>query len=191
MGVEVSTAPQGVDRSARAERLASTASARHEADAAVGALFRAESARLVSMLWAVTGDRRQAEDLTQEAFVRLYEHWHRLEDAERAVGWRRVTALNLARSGFRHLAVVRRRPPHAVRDVPSVEDDAVLDDDRRHLVAAVRQLPARQRECVVLRFFGEMSESAIAEATGLSHNTVKTHLRRGLGALERTMEDRR
>ena len=182
MGVEVTTAPQGVDRSVRTDR---------SMDAAIGALFRAESARLVSMLWAVTGDRRQAEDLAQEAFVRLYEHWDRLEDAERAAGWLRVTALNLARSGFRHLAVVRRRPPHAVRDVASLEDDAVLDDDRRHLVAALRRLPARQRECLVLRFFGDMTEPAIAAATGLSPNTVKTHLRRGLGALERTMEDRR
>ena len=70
----------------------------------------------------------------------------------------------------------------------SVDDDLVRDEKHRTVLAAVRTLPTRQRDCVTLRYFEELGIEAIALTLGVSPNSVKTHLRRGLAALERTLE---
>jgi RNA polymerase sigma factor (sigma-70 family) len=67
----------------------------------------------------------------------------------------------------------------------------VLRDDQKALVDAVRALPARQREALVLRFWLDLRESEIAEAMGISAGSVKVHVSRGMAALSRTLEERR
>jgi DNA-directed RNA polymerase specialized sigma24 family protein len=84
----------------------------------VEALFRAHGDELVGMLWVFARDRTVAEDLAQEAFVRLYQAWDRLEDSSRALAYLRATAFNLARSGF-------RRPTRAFPPATSSDPDRV------------------------------------------------------------------
>lgn len=159
----------------------------------VEALFRAHGDELVGMLWVFVGDRALAEDLAQEAFVRLFGAWDRLDDTSRAVGYLRATAFNLARAGFRRARLVGRE---AALGVSEAADDlpewrAVLRDDQQQVIEALRGLAPRQRECLVLRFWAEMSGPEIAEALQISANSVKTHTRRGLRGLERHLKEPR
>lgn len=162
-----------------------------EPDAAVGVerLFRAEARSLVGMLTVYVGDRALAEDLTQEAFARLQRSWGQIRERDRVVAYLRAIAFNLARSAHR-----RRRLFAPVPDVASgvLADDAILlTEDQHAVISAVRRLPRQQRACIVLRYYGELGIDAIAETLGISPNSVKTHLRRGLDALERALEGQR
>jgi len=161
------------------------------ADAALAALYRSHGAWLVGLLDVFVGNHATAEDLAQEAFLRTFRAWPRLRDHDRAVGYLRTTALNLARSGFRRRVVEMRHASGPARDHLGADVQVVLREDQREVIAALRTLPARQRECVVLRFYGELSETEIATTIGISVNSVKTHMRRGLAALEARLEEDR
>ena len=161
------------------------------ADDALAHLYQQHSRWLLGLVEALVGDRATAEDVVQEAFIRLHRAWPRLRDRDRAVGYLRVTALNVARSGFRRRLVASRyRPPVSV-DERAADESVVLLEDQREVIEALRSLPRRQRECLLLRFYGELSESEIASTLGISQNSVKTHARRGLAALEPRLESRR
>ncbi|MEY2430723.1 MAG: hypothetical protein QOC92_448 [Acidimicrobiaceae bacterium] len=160
-------------------------------DDALAELYQEHSRWLLGLVEALVGDRATAEDVVQEAFVRLHRAWPRLRDHDRAAGYLRVTALNLARSGFRRkLIALRYRPPTA-EDERAADDSVVLREQQREVIAALRALPRRQRECLVLRFYGELSEFEIATTLGISNNSVKTHTRRGLAAMESRLESGR
>ena len=168
---------------------------RHESaqgvDSLVVALFTAEAARLVSLARFFVDDRTAAEDLVQEAFIRLARSSHRIHDEARAAAYLRSIVINLARDHNRRgLVSLRHRPP-AVEDEPSAEDAATGRESRREVVAALRNLPKRQRDCVALRYYLELSVPEIAETLGLSVNSVKTHLQRGMRALATTLEEKR
>ena len=160
-----------------------------DADALVAALFRQEAQRLVALARFFTDDRTAAEDLVQEAFIRLARNAHRIRDHEKAAAYLRSIVVNLARDHNRRgLVSLRHRPP-AVRDEPSAEETASRQESRREVVDALRTLPHRQRECLALRYYLELSVEEIADAIGVSANSVKTHLKRGLRSLAATLEE--
>ena len=164
---------------------------RVDADALVVALFQAEAARLVQLARWFVDDRTAAEDLVQEAFVRLARSQQRIHDPDRAAAYLRSIVVNLARDHNRRgLMSLRHRPPAEVDD-RSAEDHAAADESRREVIEALRGLPRRQRDCVVLRYYLELSVGAIAETLGLSPNSVKTHLQRGLRSLKAELEEAR
>jgi RNA polymerase sigma-70 factor (sigma-E family) len=160
-------------------------------DALVVSLFRAEAGRLVQMARWFVDDRTAAEDLVQEAFIRLAANAHRIREPERAAAYLRSIVINLARDHNRRgLVSLRHRPPAAVDD-RSAEDHATGREDIREVVDALRGLPRRQRDCVVLRYYLDLPVGEIAETLGLSPNSVKTHLTRGLRRLSADLEDLR
>jgi RNA polymerase sigma-70 factor (sigma-E family) len=164
---------------------------RRDADALVVALFRAEGARLVQLARWFVDDRTAAEDLVQEAFLRLARNQHRINEPAKAAAYLRSIVINLARDHNRRgLVSLRHRPP-ADTDDRSAEDHAADGESRREVIAALRALPRRQRDCVVLRYYLELSVGAIAETLGLSPNSVKTHLQRGLRSLKIELEEPR
>jgi RNA polymerase sigma-70 factor (sigma-E family) len=132
-------------------------------------------------------DRNDADELVQEAFVRVHVAWDRLLDPADPLPYLRQVVLNLARSRLRRKAVARR---HLAAASPprGVEDDLAADEDRIAVRAALGALPDRQRECVVLRYFLDCNTEETAAAMGVSTGTVKTHLHRGLAAMERALE---
>ena len=111
-------------------------------DPLVVALFTAEAGRLVSLARFFVDDQTAAEDLVQEAFIRLARNSHRIHDEARAAAYLRSIVINLARDHNRRgLVSLRHRPP-AVLDEPSAEDRASDNESRRAVVAALRACPS-------------------------------------------------
>lgn len=162
-----------------------------DVDGLVRSLYAEHAPSLVRMARLFVDDRNAAEDLVQEAFIRLARHAHRIEDGSKSAAYLRSIVLNLARDHNRRgLVSLRHRAPADV-DLATAEDEVVLRDDQRQVIEALRELPLRQRDCVVLRYYFESGIQEIAETLGISQNSVKTHLKRGLAALERRLEDSR
>jgi RNA polymerase sigma-70 factor (sigma-E family) len=160
-----------------------------DADALVATLFEHEGHRLVALARFFTDDRTAAEDLVQEAFIRLARSAHRIREPEKAAAYLRSIVVNLARDHNRRgLVSLRHRPP-AAPDEPSAEETSVREESRREVVSALRALPHRQREALALRYYLELPVDQIAEVLGLSPNSVKTHLKRGLRGLAVILED--
>ena len=158
-----------------------------DVDALVLRLFREEGASLVRLVRLFVDDRNAAEDLVQEAFIRLARTAHRLRDERKAAAYLRSIALNLARDENRRGLVSLRHHVPADDRAATAEDEVVLRDDQRVVIDALRELPLRQRDCIVLRQYYEMGIAEIAENLGISENSVKTHLRRGMAALEKAL----
>ena len=116
-----------------------------------------------------------------------------LKDSTRdaALPYLRSVVCNLTRMRIRHLQVARRHTEPPATDIASAETAALLHDDQQALLAALRTLPARQREALVLRHWLGLREKEIAQAMGISPGSVKTHTARGIAALTHTMETRR
>lgn len=146
-------------------------------------LFESEGTSLVRLARLFVDDRNAAEDLVQEAFIRLSRSLHRIEKRSSTTAYLRSIVLNLARDHNRRgLVSLRHRVP-ADDIVSTAEDDVVVAEEHREVLDAVRTLPRRQRDCVVLRYFLELGIPEIAGTLELSPNSVKTHLKRGLAAL--------
>jgi RNA polymerase sigma-70 factor (sigma-E family) len=161
-----------------------TAARPADVDEFVADMFRAEGTSLVRLARLFVDDRNAAEDLVQEAFIRLARSARRIEDPARAPAYLRSIVLNLARDHNRRgLVSLRHRSP--IVDVAAgVDDELTVREDQRQVLDALRDLPARQRACLVLRYYDELGIDEIAETLGVSRNSVKTHLQRGLAALE-------
>ena len=165
--------------------VAGPAAATIDADALVADLFTRESRALVRLASIFCDDKDAAEDLVQEAFIRLHRSAHRIDHPERAPAFLRSIVINLARDHNRRGLMSLRHRSSMVRpsSTEHVEHDAIDAADRQ-LLDALRRLPDRQRSCLVLRFYLELSESETADTLGISKSSVKTHCRRGLAMLE-------
>ncbi len=163
-----------------------------EADDALAALHRAHYRSLVRLGALLLGDTETSEEVVQDAFIKLQLRWGGLRDIDKAPAYLRSAVLNGARSQLRRRGVRRR---HAERRTPnldagSAESGAMAIEDHRRVVAAMRALPERQREALALKFYLDLSEADIAAAMGVSVGSVKTHVHRGLAALEARLGDR-
>ncbi len=166
---------------------------RVDADELVADLFAAEARSLVRLARMFCDDHAAAEDLVQEAFIRLHRSAGTIRDLDRAPAFLRSIVINLARDHNRRgLMSLRHRATTHQSDVqPGFEDDALEVAAGQAVLTSVRLLPDRQRACVVLRYYLQYSESETADTLGISKNSVKTHCRRALAALENVLEDER
>ncbi len=135
--------------------------------------------RLVGALSLYTGDCHVAEELAQEALVRVCERWSEVQAMESPMGWAHRVGFNLANSHYRRRGAERRARQRlqAVVDVaaPTVESaDAVA---LRHAVAA---LPDAQRRALVLRYYADLPVADVALLMDCPENTIKTHTRRAI-----------
>lgn len=133
---------------------------------------------LRTVAFALCGDWHRAEDLLQTAFVKLYLAWPRVHEFEHPEAYVRKI---LVRANIdEHRRPWRRREVSTDRHIESpasVGEDAL--EERDVLIAALRALTARQRACVVMRHWLELSTAETAEALGISEGAVKTHASRG------------
>ena len=175
----------GTHPAAGASEASALATARDRATA-VTELYREHALGLTRLGYVMLGSRAAAEDVVQEAFCGLYRHWHTLTEPDKALSYLRSSVLNGCRSQLR--ATVRRRPPthpQAAYQPPalSAEATALTSEERRAVVDALRRLPGRQREALVLRFYLDESDAEIARDMGISPGTVRSTMYRALAAL--------
>lgn len=147
-------------------------------DDAVAALFDAHYAGLCRLATLLLDDRGQAEEAVQEAFTRTFAAWRRLRRPERAAAYLRAAVVNQCRSRGRRRASELRGNRRAWADVPDAAPSRGIERAGDVLAAreAVRALPPRQREVVVLRYYADLSEADVAAALGCSTGTVKSQL---------------
>ena len=157
------------------------------ADEAVGALYAAHWRRFVGLAASLMGETASAEEVVAEAFVTLHGRWNRLADKGSAVAYLRTSVVNGARDVVRHRIVTDRKRPLPDPEPAGPEERAVQAAEHRMVLGALDGLPTRQREVLVLRYQGEMSEEDIATTLGISRGAVKTHAHRGLSALRTAM----
>ena len=162
------------------------------ADEAVTRLFASHYRPLVRFAALLLGGAGEAEEIVQESFVALHGRWTRLRDPDRAIAYLRQCVVNRARSAQRHRGVVDRFLGRQAPSSPaaSAEAHALAAETHAEIMAAVRWLPSRQREALVLRYYLDLSEAQIADAMGISPGSVKSHLARALASLRTTLEAR-
>jgi RNA polymerase sigma-70 factor (sigma-E family) len=160
------------------------------ADEAVTRLFTAHYRSLVRLATLLLREPGPAEEIVQDAYVALHTHWRRLRDADKALAYLRQSVVNRSRSALRRRVVADRYAGTARRldHAPSAETGALGLLQHATVIAALRALPARQREALVLRYYADLSEAEIAEVMGVSRGAVKSHAARGLTALRQTLE---
>ena len=135
---------------------------------------------LVRLAFGLTGDRWMAEDIAQTALARAYVAWRRVSRADDPDAYLRRILINTANRRFR-----RRRVAEQPGDPPEtpVDGPADLVGERAALLAALRQLPPRQRTVIVLRYWADLTDTQIAAALGCSPGTVRSQLSRALARL--------
>jgi RNA polymerase sigma-70 factor (sigma-E family) len=169
----------------------SAGTGRQPAPKTLADLYAEHRMRLVRLALFLVDELATAEDVVQEAFAGLHRHWSGLRDEHAALGYLRTAVVNGSRSVLRRRRTAREYvPPHAV-NARSAESMAILSTEHQAVVEALRALPARQREVLVLRYYGGLSEAEIAEAAGISRGAVKSTASRALDAVARLMGDGR
>jgi len=158
------------------------------ADFAVTELYSMHYRALVRLAALLVRDTPTAEEVVQDAFVAMHGGWQRLRDAEKALAYLRQAVVNRSRSVLRHRTVVDKNLQKAPPDMPSAEHGAMVLLERHAVVAALRDLPERQREAIVLRYYADLSEAEIAATMGISRGAVKSHTSRGMAALRAALE---
>jgi RNA polymerase sigma-70 factor (sigma-E family) len=166
----------------------SSADATEQREQAV-ALYRAHRLALVRLAILLVDDLPTAEDVVQDAFAGFLSRIRSLDDPDKGLAYLRTAVVNNARSALRRRRTARAFvAPHEV-ELDGPPGRAILAEEHREVLAALRELPHRQREVLVLRYWSELSEAQIADALGISRGTVKSTASRGLAALERTLRD--
>ena len=154
---------------------------------AVTALFADQYARMLRVAAVLSSEPWAAEDVVQDAFAGLYAAWTGLRDKEAAVGYLHRSVVNGARSrGRRRLTALRHRPA-PLPDEVSAEDAVLARWHGGPVAAALRGLPRREREVVLLRYYLDLSERQVADTLGLSLGSVKAYGSRGIASLRRAL----
>jgi RNA polymerase sigma-70 factor (sigma-E family) len=162
-----------------------------EADQAIAAMYDTEYRSLVRISVVLVGDVGTAEEVVQECFIAMYAAWRRLKNVDKAVNYLRRSVVNRSRSVLRRRIVADKHVPKHEPDMPSAEQGAITQLERAAVIAALRSLPARQREAIMLRYYLDLSEEEVADAMRISRGAVKSHTARAKAALRAVLEAER
>jgi RNA polymerase sigma-70 factor (sigma-E family) len=163
------------------------------AEQAITALYQTHATGLIRLAVVMLGSRPAAEDIVQEAFCGLYRRWGQLEKADRALYYVRASVLNGCRSELRARTRASQRIAGALagsalsESTASAEEIALIGEEHREVLAAIRRLPHRQREALVLRYFLDLPDSEVARSMGITPGTVKSSTSKALAALARML----
>jgi RNA polymerase sigma-70 factor (sigma-E family) len=144
-------------------------------------LYREHALGLTRLAYVMLGNRAAAEDVVHEAFLGLHRRWQQLSQPQKPLPYLRSSVLNGCRSVHRAAA----RPLRATHEPPAASAESIVltEEEHRQVMVAVRRLPRRQREVVVLRYYLGLSDTEIAGDMGISPGTVRSAAHRALGAL--------
>jgi RNA polymerase sigma-70 factor (sigma-E family) len=160
-----------------------------DADSAVEELYATHYRRLVRLSILLVRDPETAEEVVQDSFVAMHGRWRGLKDPEKGLAYLRQTVVNRSRSVLRRRGVVARHLPPPMPDAAPADEGVLAQARRTEVLDALRELPERQREVIVLRYYLDMSEAEIADTLGISRGSVKSHASRGAAALRHLLED--
>jgi RNA polymerase sigma-70 factor (sigma-E family) len=164
-----------------------------DADSALEQLYAAHWRGLVRLAVLLLRDQGAAEEVVQDAFVAMHGRWRSLREPDKALAYLRKTVVNRSRSALRHRGVEERyvaRQRHVLSLADAADTPALVSVRRSAVLDALRALPTRQREVLVLRHYVELSEIEIAETLGISRGSVKAHASRGSAALRGLLADK-
>ena len=151
----------------------------------VPALYDVHWRSLVRLAVLLVDDVASAEDVVQDAFVALHRRSEGLRDPDAAAAYLRASVVNLSRSVIRRRQVARKHLKVAEPEAtPGADEHVILREEHRQTLAAVRQLPPRQREVLILRYWSGLSEREIAQTLGISQGSVKSAASRGIATLQ-------
>ena len=155
-----------------------------EASRSFEAFYEAEARTLFRRLWLVTGNRAEAEELMQDAFLSVWQRWDRVGEMDDAVGYLYRTAMNLFRKRYRRAMLGVRR---TVGLAPSTDDFSEADDRQvvRHVLST---LPPRQRAALVLTELLGFTSKEAGDALGVTDATIRSLTRHGRDAFRKVME---
>jgi RNA polymerase sigma-70 factor (sigma-E family) len=170
------------------EAVHAPASRAWDASDVVTEIYTAHYNQLVRLAVMLVHDLQTGEEVVQDAFEAMHLAWRRLRDTEKALSYLRQAIVNRSRSVLRHRKVVEMHAPKPAPDEQSAEHAAMTLIERSAVTSALRALPVRQREAVVLRYYGDFSEADIAKAMGISRGAVKSHTARAMAALKTILE---
>ena len=156
-----------------------------DADFAVAALFQSHRLAMVRLALLLVDDLETSEDVVQEAFAALHRRWPALAGQEAAIGYLRSCVLNGSRSVLRRRRTARRNPQPdlAVLTAEAADGRLLLAEEHREVLDALKRLPRRQREVIVLRYWSELSEAQVAATLGISLGAVKSNAFHGRQAI--------
>jgi RNA polymerase sigma factor (sigma-70 family) len=155
-----------------------------EASRSFEAFYEAEGRLLFRRLWLVTGNRAEAEELMQDAFLHVWERWDLVGGMDDPVGYLYRTAMNLFRKRYRRALLAIRR---SVGLAPS-HDDFADADDRETVRRVLATLPPRQRAALVLTEMLGFTPKEAGGALGVKASTVRSLSRQGRESFRRVME---
>lgn len=158
-------------------------------DAALTMLYVAHYRRLVRVAMVLLDDVGRSEEVVQDAYLKMHRSWRRLRDPRAAEAYLRITVVNLSRSRLRRRLVAQKHAPKPMPDAPSAEYGALEILERERVTVALRTLPRRQRECLMLRYYADLTETQIADTLGISIGAVKTHCFRGMATMRARLAD--
>ncbi|HWG02908.1 MAG TPA: SigE family RNA polymerase sigma factor [Trebonia sp.] len=159
-----------------------------EAHEVVTEIYQTDYKRLVRLALLLVHDVPTAEEVVQDAFEAMHKASCRLRETEKALAYLRQSVVNKSRSVLRHRTVVDKNAPKPAPDMPSAEFGAIAAIERSEVIRALRTLPDRQKEALVLRYYADLSEADIAATMGISRGAVKSHTARGMAALRSLLE---
>jgi RNA polymerase sigma-70 factor (sigma-E family) len=158
------------------------------ADEAVTQLYSNHYRSLVRLAGLLVRDEPTAEEVVQECFIAMHDGWGNLRDDDKALSYLKQAVVNRSRSVLRHRSVTDRNAPKPGPDMPSTEQGSITLIERSVVISALRSLPDRQRQALVLRYYANLSEAQIAEMMGISKGAVKSHTARGMSSLRAVLE---
>jgi RNA polymerase sigma-70 factor (sigma-E family) len=160
---------------------------RIDSAAAVSELLRAHHLELVRLAVLMTGDLASAEDVVQDVFEAMHRRWPSLRSGISGLAYARAGVLNRCRSVHRRNAIRRKHAADLAELPGSGPDAASAAADRDVLATALRELPRRQREVIVLRYYCDLDAGEIAAVLRIGPSAVRSTMSRGLAALALAM----
>jgi RNA polymerase sigma-70 factor (ECF subfamily) len=149
------------------------------------AFYHATSQRLFRQMYAMTGNRADAEECTQEAYARAWQRWKQVREAQSPEAWLRTVAWRIAASRWRKA----KSSVAALTRLGAPEPAPPPGEDHVAVVTALRRLPAKQRQAIVLHHLSGLSVEEVAAEVGAPTGTVKARLSRGRAALAGLLGD--
>jgi len=163
-----------------------------ERDREIAALFDRHYDSMCRLAYVILGDAPLAEEIVMEALLKTFSGWRRIRDLDRVDAYLKRSVVNLCRSKIRRKAIEARVNATSYRreERRAPDWDPERHETTRLVCEAVRELPERQRACVVLRYYEDMPEAQIADILECSVGTVKSQLSKARGKLERALGNR-